>query len=136
MPRRYAAAAAAAAQIDAEMGMSNASLGSDLDMDDELLDIPLAGADRELEEKRAQEMRERAMKAEAEARNSGACNIPRPQARAVGRQRQTRGVAREERGASAQVGGVAGDAKTQDASDGANEESKSGTATRSLTLQT
>ena len=127
------AAAAAAAQIDAEMGMSNASLGSDLDMDDELLDTSLSPEQiRELEEKRAQEMRERAMKAEAEAEEQRRMQYSLD----LKRELSVANDKREEllaKNAELQrkLAALLATQKRRDASDGANEESKSGTATRS-----
>lgn len=62
------AAAEAAAAIDAETGGGASSLADSYDMKDEILDTSLSPEQiRELEEQRAQEVRERAMQAENEA---------------------------------------------------------------------
>jgi hypothetical protein len=127
------AAANAAAQIDAETGLDNASLGSDHDLDEELLDTSLSPEQiRELEEKRAQEMREKAMKAEAEAEEQRhmqySLDLKRELSSADDKREELLSKNAE---LQRKLAAFLATQKRRDASDGANEENKSGTATRS-----
>lgn len=129
------AAADAAAQIDAETGMSNASLGSDNDLDDELLDTSLSPEQiRELEEKRAQEMRERAMKAEAEAEEQRRMQYSLDLKRELGAANEKReDLLAKNTELQRKLAALLATQKRRDASDGANEDNKSGGGTRSTT---